>query len=149
MIRPPIFKRVQVLVGICALVVFISIALSSYTFVRQSQSDTIRRADRKSQNISQVATCFQQVENAPKVIRILGLIDVLAANSITVTQQSLDATNADDPLRKTREQALARLIPARNDLRTFILQTSEKAPSRASCNELAVRLGVDPKTLKR
>lgn len=134
------------LVFICAWVVVGSLGLSAWTFVRQSQADTVRAADKKSQSTTQVGQCFQQVKTAPQVLRILGIVDILASNSIIANQQALEA-QPTGPLAKTRRDSLARLEPARNDLRQFIRRTAENAPTRQSCTALARTLGVDPSKL--
>ena len=145
----PFFSRVQLLVGFCAVVVMLSLGLSAWTFVRQSQADTIRAADKKAQNLTKVSQCFQQVENAPKVLRILGLVDILATNSIKANKQALAVSPKNDPLRSTREQSLVRLVPARNNLRKFISQTTNQAPKKASCDRLAAQLHIDPSKISR
>ncbi len=142
----PFFSRVQLLVGMCAIIVMLSLGLSAWTFVRQSQADTIRAADKKAQAITQVGQCFQQVKNSPQVLRILGIVDILASNSITANQQALEA-QPEGALAKTRRDSLSRLEPARNDLRQFIRRTAENAPTKQSCKDLADRLGVDPSRL--
>ncbi len=139
-------QRASVVVGSCAMIVALSLGLSAWTFVRQSQADTVRAADKKSQSTTQVGQCFQQVKNAPQVLRILGIVDILASNSIIANQQALEAQPTGD-LAKTRQDSLERLIPARNDLRAFIRRTAENAPTKQTCNELAANLGVDPTKL--
>lgn len=146
-----------IIVGLCAVLVFVSLGLSAWTFVRQSQADTIRAADKKSQATSQVATCFQQAKSAPDVVKILDqfssqadLIDTLATNSIIANTQAIEATPGD-PLNKVRRESLARLVPARSKLRatrpaltTFTNKTRANSPTQKSCSELAAKLGVDP-----
>lgn len=138
-----------ILMGSCGLIVVVSLGLSAWTFVRQSNADAIRQADRKAQSTTQVGQCFQQVKNAPQVMRILEIVDILASNSITANKQALDASDAGDPLRATRIASLKRLVPARNDLRAFIRRTAEQAPTTKQCNQLADELGVDPAKLKQ
>ncbi len=141
-------KKTQTLVFVCAWIVVASLVLSAWTFVRQSNADTVRAADRKAQSIAQVSQCFQSVKNAPQVLRILGIVDILATNSITANQEAL-AAQPTGPLAETREDSLKRLIPARNDLRAFIRRTAEQAPTAKSCMKLAARLGVDPTKLNQ
>ncbi len=123
------------ILGVCAIIVLISLALSGWTFVRQTQSETIRVADKKAQSISQVSQCFTSVKTAPQVLRILGIVDILATNSIKANRA------------KTRQDSLDRLEPARNDLRSYIRRTAENAPTAQSCAQLAADLGVDPAKL--
>lgn len=149
MTEPGRSRRALVLVGVCAAVVVASLALSAITFVRQSQADTVRAADRKSQDTTLVGQCFSQVKNAPGFVRILGIVDILATNSIKANQQALDASGPNDPLRKTRQDSLRRLEPARQDLRVFIKRTKAGTPTTKACNTLAANLGVDPTKLNQ
>ncbi len=153
-------RLVQTLVGVCAVIVAGSLGLSAWTFVRQSQADTVRAADKKSQATTQVGQCFQQVRNAPQVLQILGLVDTqgqlietLATNSIIANTEAIAATPGD-PLNAVRRASLKRLEPARDKLRAgqpalrmFILRTAENAPTKQSCTDLAHTLGVDPSKL--
>ncbi len=136
------------ILGVCALIVLISLALSGWTFVRQTQSETIRVADKKAQSISQVSQCFTSVKNAPQVLRILGIVDILATNSIKANQAAIEA-DPGSPLTKTRQDSLDRLEPARNSLRAFIRRTAENAPTTQTCTKLAADLGVDPANLNQ
>lgn len=149
-----------VLVFTCAVIVAVSLALSAWTFVRQSQAATVRTADEKARSITQVGQCFQQVKNTPQVLQILGLvntqgqlIDTLATNSIIANTEAIKASPGD-PLNPVRRDSLRRLQPARDQLRAgrpaltaFILRTAENAPTKKSCNDLAASLGVDPSKL--
>lgn len=137
-------RRARWILRFCAAAVVVSLGISAWTLVRQSQLDAVRTADRKAAAAAQVAGCYQQVDNAPRVLRILGLIDILASNSITANRQALATSPADDPLRPVREASLERLVPARDDLRGFIATTKKQAPTDASCRKLAGVLGVNP-----
>ncbi len=136
------------ILAVCAIIVLISLALSGWTFVRQTQSETIRVADKKAQSIAQVAQCFTSVKNSPQVLRILGIVDILATNSIKANRAAIEA-DPGSPLTETRQDSLDRLEPARNDLRAFIRRTAENAPTTKSCTELAADLGVDPAKLNQ
>lgn len=133
------------ILAVCAVLVATSLGLSAVTFVRQSQADTIRTADRKAQAVSQVATCRRRVEDAPKVVRILGLVDLLATNSIIANKEALATARPGDPLTPVRKASLRRLEPARDALRQFIDSTVSEAPTAESCAELAQMLGVEPR----
>lgn len=132
------------IVFICAWVIVASLGLSSWTFVRQSQSETIRKADLKAQSSTKVSTCFNQVENGPAVLGALRLIDTLATNSIKANKAALKA-QPTSPLTPSRKAALGRIGPARADLRRLIRQSQAKVPKVADCFKLAAQLGVDPK----
>lgn len=136
-------KLVQGLVGACAVIVAISLGLSAWTFVRQSQADTIRQADVKAQNTTKVASCFTSVASSPAVIGALNLIDTLATNSIKANNAAIKE-QPDSPLTATRKASLERLIPARRDLRKLIRQSKARIPKVAACFQLAAQLGVDP-----
>ncbi len=134
------------ILAVCALIVLISLALSGWTFIRQTQSETIRVADKKAQSIAQVAQCFTSLKTSPQVLAILGIVDILATNSIKANQAAI-AADPNSPLTKTRQDSLARLEPARNNLRAFIRRTAENAPTAQTCQTLAGELGVDPSKL--
>ncbi len=136
------------ILAVCALIVLISLALSGWTFIRQTQTETIRVADKKAQSIAQVSQCFTSVKTAPQVLGILGIVDILATNSIKANQAAIQA-DPESPLTKTRQDSLDRLEPARNSLRAFIRRTAENAQTTQSCNKLAADLGVDPANLNQ
>ncbi len=120
-----------------------SLAVGCVGFVRQSKSDAIRQADQKVQAVTQVNRCRQQVADAPKIIRILGLMDILATNSIIANQEAIE-TQPDSPLLGTRLDSLDRLRPARKDLRDYIESTKKQIPTVETCDDLARQLGVKP-----
>ncbi len=148
MSSPRTRKLTSVIVFICAWLVAASLGLSAWTFVRQSQADTIRAADKKAQSITQVSQCFQQVRNAPQGFLILGLLDDLATNSIKANRQALLA-QPNSPLSKTRQASINRLVPPRRALRAYIKAQEKKVPTLKSCKAVAAKLGVDPSKLNR
>jgi hypothetical protein len=129
-------------------IVIVSFALSGYTVVRQSQAAAARAADRKAANTSQVARCYQQVRDSPDVLRILGLLDTLAKNSILANRQALEL-DGDDPLRPIRKSSLRRLVPARKSLGKFIARSRRSVPTIESCDQMARALRVDPKPFRK
>lgn len=133
------------IVGCCAVLVVVSLGLSAWTFVRQSQADTIRRADAKAQSTTKVSTCFQQVSNAPAVLGALRLIDTLADNSIKANRDALKTAKRGDPIRARAKASLGRIIPARAGLTKLIEQSEARVPKVADCYTLARDLNVDPK----
>lgn len=134
------------LMGIVVLTAF---TVSIWVLVQQRDIVAERTAERKARETSDVAQCFEQVANAPRVSRILNLIGVLADNSIAANRAALTVSSPDDPLRTVREQSIARLIPARADLREFIRLVDEQTPTKAKCVELADRLGVEHPSTER
>lgn len=132
------------IVGSCAGIAALSLALSAWTFVRQSQADTVRQADVKAQNTTKVSTCFQQVANGPAVLGALRLIDTLATNSILANRAALRTAVPGDPIRARAKASLSRIVPARRDLRRLIAQSEAKVPKVAACFQLANQLDVDP-----
>lgn len=127
---------------IMGIVVIACFALVIWTIVRQSQAEAVRSADLKAQAVSEVSACFERVQNAPRVVRILDLVDLLATNSILANEAALIA-EPEGELAPIRRDSLERLRPARADLRGFIASTKQSAPSMKDCRDLAVRLGVD------
>lgn len=128
-------------------VVILSFALSGYTFVQQSRVQAERAADKKAANTTQVARCYQQIRDAPAVLRILDLVDVLASNSIDANRQALEISPLDDPLRAVRKDSLRRLVPARRDLRRFVARSKASVPDKQECDQLAQALDVDTSKL--
>ena len=141
--RPPLTW-----VRFLGVIVILSFALSGYTVVKQSQANAERAADKKAANTAQVARCYQQVRDSPDVLRILGLLDTLATNSILANRQALEL-DGDDPLRAIRKASLRRLVPARKALRKFIGRSSSSVPTLASCDQMARALDVDPAPFRK
>ncbi|HET8784135.1 MAG TPA: hypothetical protein VFM38_00755 [Candidatus Limnocylindrales bacterium] len=137
------------IVRVLGVVVLGSFALSGYTVVKQSQAAAERAADRKAANTAQVARCYQQVRDSPDVLKILGLIDTLARNSIATNRAALEVSADNDPLRPVREASLARLVPAERTLGRFIGRAAAQVPSPRDCNQLAAQLHVDPAPLRK
>lgn len=125
-----------------AVVVVLCFGISIYTVVRQTQADAVRTADRKAQAASEVGNCYQQVENFPRTLLILNLIDGLATNSILANQQALKA-DPDSELTPTRKASLERLVPARESLRDVIGIAEAQKPTREKCEKMALELGVE------
>lgn len=156
----PLERRIQrtrqVVAATTALSV-VALALASFVLIRQSKSDAVRTADRKAAAVAQVSACYQQVDNAPKVLKLLGLIrsnsnllDLLATSSIKANTQAIAATPGD-PLNKIRQATIDRLTDPRNQLRadapaldTYIAATRSQAPTDPDCRRLAQQLGVNP-----
>lgn len=136
-------RRTRRTVWISTSLAIAALAIGCVGLVRQSQSEAVRLADQKAQAVTQVNRCRQQVTDAPKILRILGLMDILATNSIIANQEAIDA-QPDSPLTDTRRDSLARLRPARQDLRNYISGTKEQIPTEATCDDLAKQLGVTP-----
>lgn len=130
-----------------AVIVILSFSLSGYTFVQQSRVQAERAADKKAANTTQVARCYQQMRDAPAVLRILDLVDVLASNSIHANRQALAIASPDDPLSAVRKASLARLVPARRELRAFVARSREAVPNEKECERLAQSLDVDTSKL--
>lgn len=144
-------------VGICGVVVAVSFALSLWAVIGQARASAIRAADRKAASVSQVSACYQQMSNAPKVLKLLGLIrtnsqliDLIASNSIMASTDAISATPGD-PLNTIRGQSIKRLTGPRNTLRRslpaldgYIAAALKSAPKEADCRKLADQLGVKP-----
>lgn len=141
-------RNVKSMVRMFGVMVLVSTAISAVTLVRQSNEAALREADHRASNAAQVTLCYQQVKNAPAVIRILGLLDVLATNSIKGSQQALKVAKPGDPLIPVREATLRRLLPARADLRNFIQTTKDQTPRIIACHKLALTLHVEDVKLK-
>lgn len=141
-------RSVNFLVGVCAAISVCAFILAIWTVVRQSQADAVHAADRKAQAVSQVNACYQQVENTPKVLKILELIQTLAENSIISNEAAIAATSPNDKLTSVREDALNRLRPAAADMAEYIRETKATAPTVADCAALAKHLHVDRKVQK-
>lgn len=134
----------NVVVGACAAAVAVSLGLSAWTFVRQSQADTIRQADAKAQNAAAVATCFQKNQAAPESIRLLKAVDIGFLNTILSTKAVLKS-QPEPSLRKRRLQSLKTLREARKLIAGYIARTLRERPTKRSCLKLAAKHGVDPK----
>lgn len=141
-------RSVVFVLKILALVVIASFVLSGWTVVRQSTDRALREADHRAANAVQVNQCYAQVRNAPSLIKVLGLLDILATNSIKGNRQALSVIRPDDPLRTVRENSLIRLLPARQAVRSYIALTRKQTPKIAACHSLAVDLNVDDSKLR-
>lgn len=142
-------RRTRRLLILTTTLAILALIIGCIGLVRQSKSDSIRAADRKAQEVSQVSQCFQSVKTAPTILKTLGLIDDLATNSIKGNREALKSAKPGDPLIAVRKASLRRLIPKRASLRRLIKKTQTSVPTKKSCNKLAADLGVDPSKLNR
>jgi hypothetical protein len=132
-----------------ASVVVFSFVLSAWTVVRQQNEQSLRAADRKALATSQVSLCYQQAKTAPAVLKLLGLIDILASNSLDGNREALKLAGPNDPLRPVRLRSVARLVPARKNLAAFITLTKQRSPTNAVCHTLAIAKAIDDSVLRK
>lgn len=122
--------------------VIVLFILMFFLFKKTVHQDAIREASLKANNAAQVASCFNNVKNAPI---IEGFIDAHAAiinNSIISTEAALKVSAPNDPLNVIRRQSLVRLRKARknsNDLKELL---AAQNVTEGDCIKLAKRLNV-------
>lgn len=135
-------------VRLMGVVVLCSFALSGWAIVKAARAEATQAAQTASGNTQQVATCYRQLDTIPDLIRVLGLIQTLATNSITTSKAALEIREPDDPLNKVSRDSIRRLTPGVGSVTRFIEQTRDNAPSEQECAHLAESLGVDPDDVK-
>lgn len=135
-------------VRILGVVVIASFALSGWTLVRVAQAEARDAAATQSQNTAQVSRCYRQLETVPDLLRVLGLIETLATNSITTSKAAIATRAPDDPLNEVSRQSIARISPGVSAVSKFIEQTEDTTPTEQECAHLADTLNVDPKEIQ-
>ena len=135
-------------VRILGVVVIASFALSGWTLVRVARAEATQAANAQASNVAQVSRCYRQLESNPDLLRVLGLIETLATNSITTSKAVLKIRDPKDPLNEVSRQSIARLEPGVESVARFIEQTEAAGPSEQECAHLADSLNVDPKEIR-
>ena len=123
----------------------------------QAKEAAERAASQKAANANQVAGCYQQIKDAPRVKTFLHTFDLLAANDYVSARDSIRSSNlaleiAPDPIldpirRDTRIQARIRVQRAgkvADVVEDFRKITRASTPTLAKCDRLAKMLHVNP-----
>lgn len=135
-------------VRLTGVLVIASFAMSGWTIVRVARTEAQQAAQTEAGNVAEVARCYRQLETTPDLLRVLGLIETLATNSIATSKAAMATRDPDDPLNAVSRASIARLSPGVGSVSRFIEQTEESTPSEQECAHLAETLGVDPTQLQ-
>lgn len=107
-----------------------------------------RKAVKQAENIASVTRCVNSAATGPDLNRTLDLIGVLARNQLEAAQLAL-ATDPQPKLTPIRERVVRRTLPALESVRRITKRIAEQTPTDRECKDLARRLGVDLKKIRK
>lgn len=108
-----------------------------------AEEQASRAAEQKSSAVQQRAECYDAVRTAPD---LLSLLETMAEDRTDRIRSNLDALrlDPDSPLADVRRESIRRAREALAGIRRFQERIAANTPTAEECNELSVRLGLQP-----